>query len=105
VLTTSIDSAGTPPELAAELAEERSLLALATEPDADPERVAEALDAERRQLIQADRERLASYAEASGDWQCAWPAVQRETAGLRLREAHAIVCEAALRCLPARPLP
>ncbi|MBM4027914.1 MAG: hypothetical protein FJ280_21325, partial [Planctomycetes bacterium] len=41
-----------------------------------------ALDAERRQLIRANEERLARYMEAARPWAAAWPALSREMEGL-----------------------
>lgn len=62
-----------------------------------------ALDEERRSLMRANEERLASYASASSAWSGVWPSLAREIAGRPLEEAHAIVIERAERMLPFGP--
>ncbi len=66
-------------------------------------RLEAALDAERRDLVRANEERLATYRVAAGEWASRWPDVERETAGLPLAAAHAIVTERALEFLPFEP--
>ena len=61
-----------------------------------------ALDAERREFIHADEQRLARYSAAAEAWAALWPEVEREVAGKSLPEAHAIMVRRAADCLPAR---
>jgi len=79
----------------------RALLTLAIAGDRD--RLAEALDAERRQLIQADAARLGRYQQAATGWMAAWPGVEARLGALPLEAAHAMVCAAALEHLPFAP--
>ncbi len=62
-----------------------------------------ALDAERRQLIHANEDRLARYMAAAEPWAQIWPEVAREIEGKPLSEAHRIVCRRAEERLPFRP--
>lgn len=62
-----------------------------------------ALDAERRQLIHANEERLARYMAAAEPWAQIWPEVAREIDGKPLSEAQRIVCRRAQEPLPFRP--
>lgn len=59
-----------------------------------------ALDAERRQLIRANEERLARYMEASKPWAAAWPDLSRQMEGLALPEAHQLMVRRAETLLP-----
>ncbi len=59
-----------------------------------------ALDAERRQLIRANEERLAKYMDASKPWAAAWPALSRQMEGLALSEAHRLMVQQAQTLLP-----
>ncbi len=59
-----------------------------------------ALDAERRQLMRANEERLAKYMEAARPWAAAWPTLAREMQGLSLREAHRLMVRRAETLLP-----
>ena len=59
-----------------------------------------ALDAERRQLIRANEERLAKYLEAAKPWAVAWPALSRQMDGLALSEAHRLMVRQAETLLP-----
>jgi hypothetical protein len=59
-----------------------------------------ALDAERRQLIRANEERLAKYMEAAKPWAAAWPAFARQMEGLTLSEAHRLMVQRAETLLP-----
>jgi hypothetical protein len=59
-----------------------------------------ALDAERRQLIGANEERLARYMEAAKSWAAAWPALSRQMEGLALPEAHQRMVRRAETLLP-----
>jgi hypothetical protein len=59
-----------------------------------------ALDAERRQLIRANEERLAKYMEASKSWAAAWPDLSMQMQELTLSEAHALMVRQAETLLP-----
>jgi hypothetical protein len=59
-----------------------------------------ALDAERRQLIRANEERLARYMEASKPWAKAWPDLARQMQRLALPEAHQLMVQQAQTLLP-----
>jgi hypothetical protein len=59
-----------------------------------------ALDAERRQLIRANEERLNRYMEAAKSWAAAWPALSRQMDGLALSEAHRLMVRQAETLLP-----
>ena len=58
------------------------------------------LDAERRQLIRANEERLAKYMEASKPWAADWPDLSRQMDGLDLPEAHRLMVRRAETLLP-----
>ncbi len=87
------------PALVAELAGRRPALAATAD---GPEAVEVALDAERRALIHANEQRLRAYAEAAFAWRAAWTEIERATAGMPLRHAHAAIVERAVRLLPYR---
>jgi len=59
-----------------------------------------ALDAERRQLIRANEERLARYLDAAKPWAAVWPELSRQMEGLRLSEAHQLMVRRADELLP-----
>jgi hypothetical protein len=63
----------------------------------------EALDRERREAMDADDRRIRTYIAAAEGLENAWPKIQAQTAGLRLREAHPIAVDWAERCLPKIP--
>jgi hypothetical protein len=63
----------------------------------------EALDRERREAMDADDRRIRAYLAAAAGLERAWPEVQATTAGMRLREAHAVVVDCARRWLPTVP--
>lgn len=96
---------GEAPALAIELSRDRPLLKLAAGGTPDLDRLAEALDAERRSLIKRDAAHLAAYEQASLAWREQWPEVRREIDGLPLREAHRMVLAKAGPCLPREPSP
>jgi hypothetical protein len=87
------------PALAADLAAQRPLLALAA---AGRVALEEALDRERRELMHANERRLARYRAASERWFHAWKDLERETEGLPLAAAHARMVERAAALLPER---
>jgi hypothetical protein len=96
-----IDLAREHPREAAVAVSERPLLTLAIA--AEPERLAAALDAERRHLMRADAARLATYEHAATRWAAAWPGIDARLGSLPLEPAHAILCQAALEHLPFSP--
>jgi hypothetical protein len=59
-----------------------------------------ALDAERRELIHANEQRLQSYIDASHAWRDAWPEIGAETEEMSLRDAHRHIVRRAERVLP-----
>jgi hypothetical protein len=59
-----------------------------------------ALDAERRQLIRANEERLMKYMTAAERWVKAWPEVAEEMSGKPLADAHRIMSQRAEGVLP-----
>ena len=79
----------------------RPLLALAIAGDRN--RLAEALDAERRHLIQADAARLAHFQRVAANWAGAWPKLEARLDALPLEKAHAMMCETAVAYLPFAP--
>jgi len=85
------------PERVRHLMERRPALAAL---DQGREALEAALDAERRQLIRANEERLAKYLEAAQPWAAAWPALSRQMQGLTLSEAHRLMVEQAQKLLP-----
>jgi len=88
------------PALTRELGAERpALIAVASGIEA----LEIALDAERRQLMRINEQRLAAYAASAEEWSLEWPKVRREIAGMQLAEAHALVVDQALGVLPFSP--
>ena len=59
-----------------------------------------ALDAERRELIHANEDRLQSYMDAAQAWLDAWPHIAEEVSDMPLREAHAAIVAHAEGPLP-----
>ena len=59
-----------------------------------------ALDAERRQLMHANEQRLQSYKNAARDWAGIWPSVQRTAASMPLTQAHDYLVRRAEGVLP-----
>jgi hypothetical protein len=62
-----------------------------------------ALDAERRFLMQANENRLATYTRAASAWVERWKQIAGGLAALPLREAHAQLVQAATAVLPVDP--
>ncbi len=60
----------------------------------------EALDAERRQFIRKNEERLMTYLTAAQPWQAGWPELVRQLRTLPLIEAHNLMVERAENVLP-----
>jgi len=85
------------PEAWCEVQLQRPLLA---EIGAGRDALEAALDRERRRLMRANEERLLGYQEAGRRWAAIWPDVQRETAGLALPDAHAVIARRAEGVLP-----
>ncbi|MDD5482814.1 MAG: hypothetical protein PHP98_04090 [Kiritimatiellae bacterium] len=63
-------------------------------------RLEAALDAERRELIHLNEERLSRYEAASGLWMKRWPKLAEQIQPLPLRKAHRIVAQEAETHLP-----
>jgi hypothetical protein len=87
------------PERVQRLAKRRPVLRVIGQ---EREALEAALDAERRQLMRANEERLAKYLEAARPWAAAWPALSRQMAGLVLSEAHRLMVRQAEALLPFR---
>ncbi len=92
-----IELAGAEPALASELAAERPLL---TRVGAGRRALAEALQLEMLDLIEADEHRLGRYRDASAAWAGLWPSVERELSGRPLIEAHQTLVARARGTLP-----
>jgi len=61
------------------------------------------IERERFAVMDTDARRMRSYVEATAGLESVWPQVQGRTAGLPLRQAHAIAVDFAERCLPTTP--
>jgi hypothetical protein len=85
------------PDRVQHLAGRRAVLVVV---DQGREALETALDAERRQLIRANEERLTKYMEAAKPWAAAWPALSRQMDGLPLSEAHRLMVQQAETLLP-----
>lgn len=59
-----------------------------------------ALDAERREMIHANEQRLESYMRVASSWADAWPKIARAMEGLSLHDAHHVMVERAEKLLP-----
>lgn len=90
------------PALVSELSAARPLLAHVEKGRAALET---ALDAERRTLIRRNEDRLRAYLDAAQAWRAAWPEVERQTSGMALTQAHAVVVRRAEGLLPLLPAP
>ncbi|MEI6810334.1 MAG: hypothetical protein WCN95_16565 [bacterium] len=62
-----------------------------------------ALDAERRELMHKNEERLSRYIKSAEDWAAIWPDVACAVADLPLKEAHKVVVSRAEGVLPFEP--
>jgi len=62
-----------------------------------------ALDAERRQLMRANEERLRSYLRAATGWRARWSELEPGLRGVPLRQVHERLVAAAEGCLPEVP--
>jgi hypothetical protein len=87
------------PELVESLRVERPLLAHI---GANRRALAEALQLEMLDLIEANERRLQAYRTASGKWAESWPALSRELERLPLAKAHALMLSRASGVLPER---
>ena len=85
------------PESVAELSSSRALLKVVSE-GLKPLEIA--LDAERRDLMREDDERLSRYITAADEWREKWSTIADQMEGLPLREAHQLVTEKARKVLP-----
>lgn len=94
-----IELAARHPALVAESVSERPLLARIA---AGRRALAEAIQLEMLDLMEANERRLAVFRNASSAWAELWPALSREIDSLPLHLAHARVVTAATGVLPAR---
>ena len=97
-----IELATNHPELWPELIAARRVLSKVS---AGRRALAEALQLEMLDLIEANERRLAVYQSAASAWAATWPALAREIDHLPLAEAHATMLGAAQRVLPESPHP
>jgi hypothetical protein len=93
--------AATHPTLLAQGIPDRRLLAEIA--GADEDAIAVLLDAERRDLMRANRERLAMFQRAAEAWRTAWMALPATLPRLPLAEQHRILVDAAGHTLPLTP--
>lgn len=87
------------PELVRELAPQRPLLASI---DSGPRRLAESIQHEMLDLMEADQRRLAAYRQACATLQIEWAALSRTLDDLPLEQAHAVFVARASSVLPKR---
>ncbi len=87
------------PHLAVTLSAERPLL---TRIRAGRRALAEAIQLEMLDLMEANERLLASYRVAASAWAECWPELSRETERLPLVEAHALIVSRATGVLPER---
>jgi hypothetical protein len=85
------------PDRVRRLAEKRPVLAAIGQ---GRESLEAALDAERRQLIRANEERLGRYMDAAKPWAAIWPDLSRQMESLPLSEAHRLMVRQAEAKLP-----
>jgi hypothetical protein len=85
------------PGLMAELVPRRPLLGLI---HAGERRLVIALAEEQLDLVAADRRRIEAYERAAEPWAASWLAIERNLAGLPLREAHRVMVQRAETVLP-----
>ncbi|MBK7874555.1 MAG: hypothetical protein IPJ77_02180 [Planctomycetes bacterium] len=90
------------PALVRELAAERPLLARISE---GRRALAEAIQFEMLDFMEANEQRIRTYLRASEAWKRAWPELERELAALELQAAHARVLERARQLLPTEVSP
>lgn len=88
------------PDLACELANQRPVLKSISE---GLDRLEEALDKERRNLIHANEARLAKYIRASERWSTIWPDLETRMRACSLPEAHELMLAVAEGVLPFEP--
>jgi len=87
------------PDLVRRLASERPLLARVS---AGRRALAEAIQGEMLDLMEANERRLASYGRAASSWADVWPSLSRELEGMSLPQAHARMASRASGVLPER---
>ena len=88
------------PDLVKELLEKRPVLKLIPE---GLNRLEEALDKERRNLIHANEARLAEYMQAAVRWSTIWPEIEKRMRACSLPEAHELMVKSAEGVLPFKP--
>jgi hypothetical protein len=90
------------PKLVPTLVAERPLLSRV---GSDRRALAEAIQSEMLDLIEANERRLTAYGEASSNWAELWPSLSREMERLPLSAAHALMVARAAGALPERIAP
>ena len=96
-----VDLAGRHPDILRDLRAQRPVLSRVGQ---GRRALAEALQLEMLDLMEADERRLSAYRAASSAWAERWPARAREIEGLPLLEAHAKMVAESRRGLPERPV-
>ena len=89
------------PECSRQLADKRPLLNVIKDGE---QQLEQALDAERRELIHRNEERLHRYMSAAEPWAVLWPKVASAIEGLALKDAHEVVVSRAEGVLPFQPV-
>lgn len=95
-----IQMAGEIPDLVQELTEQRPVLARIRE---GRDKIEEALDAERRQLMRVNEARLERYFAVSQAWRDEWKEISAPLVAMKLRDAHRQMVERAEDVLPFEP--
>jgi hypothetical protein len=89
------------PELVLSAVGERPALAMLT---AGLDGLRLELERERFAIMDADAKRVQGYLAAATDLQSRWPELKRKLSGLPLQQAHQLLAEGALVCLPTHPI-
>jgi hypothetical protein len=93
-----LELASRKPDLLAIVQQDRPCLRAAVE---GRDALGAALDAERRELMKLNEERLERYEVAAREWAAVWPEMHKQIRALPLLEAHRAVVGAAMKYLPA----
>jgi hypothetical protein len=85
------------PELSTDLQTRRPVLRAISD---GREKLEEALDGERREMMHANEKRLEKYQLSAQQWAAAWPGMEKNLAGKPLLQAHATLIKQAQGSLP-----
>jgi len=89
------------PEMVALLSQKRPLLALLGQ---GRESIEKALDAERREFMHRNEERLQKYIQAASAWRSRWPFLEAQANSLTLSQFHSVMVAEAEKYLPMEML-